>query len=129
MKPGSREQVLALYRALNEKQAQEISIIDISGVSTLADYFMIMHGKNTPHVDSLVDMAEQTMAKLGIPCRSYEGLRGGRWVLLDYSDVVVHIFSREERLWYDLERIWRDGKAVTAAELEAEEKNAPEPQQ
>ncbi len=108
-----KEQMEALYKALSEKQGQEITVIDVQEVSDLADYFIITHGNNVPHVDALVDAAEETMGKLGVPCRSREGLRGGRWVLLDYSDVVVNIFSREDRMWYDLERIWRDGKRVT----------------
>ncbi len=120
MEYSPKEQMEALYRILSEKQGQDITVIDIGDISTLADYFIITHGNNTPHVDSLVDAAEETMNKLGIPCRSREGLRGGRWVLLDYGDVVVNVFSREDRLWYDLERIWRDGKLVNP-EAPAEE--------
>ncbi|MBP5154571.1 MAG: ribosome silencing factor [Lachnospiraceae bacterium] len=126
MKATAKEQVKALYKALNEKQAQEIRVIDISKVSTLADYFVITNGRNTPHVDSLVQVTEETMQKMGVPCRNEEGLRGGRWVLLDYADVVVHIFSREDRLWYDLEKIWRDGEAVPVSELEDAPAAAPE---
>ena len=116
-----KEQMERLYESLSQKQGQDITVIDIREVSDLADYFLITHGNNTPHVDALVDAAEETMDKLGIPCRSREGLRGGRWVLLDYGDVVVNVFSKEDRMWYDLERIWRDGKAVTIADLESEE--------
>ncbi len=112
MKLSPKEQMETLYQALAEKQGQEISVIDIRKVSDLADYFLITHGNNTPHVDALVDAAEEVMARAGIPCRSREGLRGGRWVLLDYGDVVVNIFSKEDRMWYDLERIWRDGELV-----------------
>ena len=107
-----KEQMEKLYQVLSDKQGQEITVIDIREVSHLADYFIITHGNNTPHVDSLVDAAEEAMARLGIACRSREGLRGGRWVLLDYGDVVVNVFSKEDRMWYDLERIWRDGKLV-----------------
>ena len=113
MKPTPEEQMKAIYNALAEKQGQEITVIDIHDVSTLADYFVITHGKNTPHVDTLVDAVQEAMGKLDVPCRSLEGLHGGSWVLLDYSDVVVNVFSREERTWYDLERIWRDGKVIS----------------
>ncbi len=116
-----KEQMERLYESLSQKQGQDITVIDIREVSDLADYFLITHGNNTPHVDALVDAAEETMDKLGIPCRSREGLRGGRWVLLDYGDVVVNVFSKEDRMWYDLERIWRDGKRVTP-KAEGEEK-------
>ena len=108
----SEEQMKALRKALEEKQGQDITVIDIREISDLADYFIITHGNNTPHVDALVDAAEEAMNKLGVDCRSREGLRGGRWVLLDYNDVIVNIFSKEDRMWYDLERIWRDGKLV-----------------
>lgn len=114
-----QEQMEMLYKALSEKQGQEITVIDIREVSHLADYFLITHGNNTPHVDALVDAAEEVMNRLHIPCKSREGLRAGRWVLLDYGDVVVNIFSKEDRMWYDLERIWRDGKLVNPGAGEA----------
>ncbi len=107
-----KEQMEKLYQVLSDKQGQDVTVIDIGGISDLADYFLITHGNNTPHVDALVDAAEECMDKMGVPCRSREGLRGGRWVLLDYGDVVVNVFSKEDRSWYDLERLWRDGKRV-----------------
>ena len=106
------ELMKAVYNALTEKQGRDITVIDIHEISTLADYFIITHGNNTPHVESLVDCVQETMDKAGAVCKSVEGLRGGRWVLLDYGDIVVHIFDRENRLFYDLERIWRDGKVM-----------------
>ncbi|MBQ5953716.1 MAG: ribosome silencing factor [Lachnospiraceae bacterium] len=106
------EQMKAVYKALSEKQGRDITVIDISDISTLADYFIITHGNNTPHVESLVECAQEALDKAGAVCKSVEGLRGGRWVLLDYGDIVVNVFSKEDRLWYDLERIWRDGKIV-----------------
>ena len=106
------ELMKAVYDALAEKQGRDITVIDIHEISTLADYFIITHGNNTPHVESLVECVQETMDKAGVPCRSVEGLRGGRWVLLDYGDIVVNVFSKEDRMWYDLERIWRDGKLV-----------------
>lgn len=115
-----KEQMERIYAALSEKQGQDISVIDIRRVSDLADYFLITHGNNTPHVDALVDAVEETMGKLGVPCRSREGLRGGRWVLLDYGDVVVNVFSKEDRMWYDLERIWRDGTRVNPGQKDAD---------
>ena len=115
------EQMKAVYHALTEKQGKDITVIDISEISTLADYFITTHGNNTPHVESLVDCVQEAMDKAGAVCRSQEGLRGGRWVLLDYGDIVVNVFSKEDRLWYDLERIWRDGKLV---DMSAEEEKA-----
>ena len=72
-----KEQMEQLYKVLSEKQGQDVTVIDIGGISDLADYFLITHGNNAPHVDALVDAAEECMAKLGVPCRSREGLRGG----------------------------------------------------
>ena len=117
------ELMKAVYDALAEKQGRDITVIDIHEISTLADYFIITHGGNTPHVESLVECVQETMDKAGVPCRSVEGLRGGRWVLLDYGDLVVNVFSKEDRMWYDLERIWRDGKLVN---MNAQEEKAPE---
>ena len=117
------ELMKAVYDALAEKQGKDITVIDIHEISTLADYFIITHGGNTPHVESLVDCVQETMDKAGAVCRSVEGLRGGRWVLLDYGDIVVNVFSKEDRMWYDLERIWRDGKLVN---MNAQEEKAPE---
>ena len=113
------ELVKAVYNALAEKQGRDITLIDIHEISTLADYFIITHGNNTPHVESLVECVQETMDKAGVSCRSLEGMRGGRWVLLDYGDIVVNVFSKEDRMFYDLERIWRDGKLVN---MNAEEK-------
>ena len=113
---NTEEQMKSIYRALSEKQGQEITVIDIRGISSLGDYFIITHGNNTPHVDSLVDAVQETAAKIGLTCRSLEGQRGGKWVLLDYSDIIVNVFSKEDRVWYNLERIWRDGKLVNVSE-------------
>ena len=112
MKMDPETMMKNVHKALSDKQGQDITVIDIRGISTLADYFIITNGRNTPHVDALVDAVQEEMAKAEVECRSAEGLHGGRWVLLDYGDIVVNVFSREDRLWYDLERIWRDGKIV-----------------
>ena len=119
------ELMQAVYNALSEKQGRDITVIDIHEISTLADYFIITHGNNTPHVESLVECVQETMDKAGASCRSVEGMRGGRWVLLDYGDIVVNVFSKEDRMFYDLERIWRDGRVVemsAPAKAEASEK-------
>ena len=121
------ELMKAVYNALTEKQGRDITVIDIHEISTLADSFIITHGNNTQHVESLVDCVQETMDRAGVASRSLEGLRGGRWVLLDYGDIVINVFSKEDRMWYDLERIWRDGKLVNMnAPEKAEEPAAPE---
>lgn len=103
--------------ALSEKKAEDIRIIDISEISVLADYFIIANGTNPNQIQAMVDAVEEAMAKAGQSARQIEGNRQSSWVLMDYGDIIVHIFSREDRLFYDLERIWRDGKALEVEEL------------
>lgn len=105
------------YDALNEKKGEDIKIIEIGKLSTVADYFIIANGSNAPHVESLVDNVEEELLKEHIHAERIEGVRSSGWILMDYSDVVVHVFSKEDRLFYDLERIWRDGKEVDVETL------------
>ena len=106
----SKEMVKIAYEALSDKKGQDIKIIDIQLVSVLADYFIIADGSNVPPVQAMADNVEEMLAKVGCECRPIEGYQSGNWILMDYKDVIVHIFCREDRLFYDLERIWRDGK-------------------
>ena len=105
------------YDALNEKKGEDIKIIEIGKLSTVADYFIIANGSNAPHVESLVDNVEEELLKEHIHAERIEGVRSSGWILMDYSDVVIHVFSKEDRLFYDLERIWRDGKEVDVETL------------
>ena len=89
-----------------EKKGQDIIALEIGKVSLIADYFLIMSGSNQRHVQSLADFILEEFKKEGIFPRNQEGYREGRWVLLDFSDVVVHIFQDEERKFYNLERLW-----------------------
>ena len=99
-------------RALEDKKAEEIKTIDISEVSVIADYFIIANGTNRCQIQALSDHVEETLGKAGVPLRQIEGYQNANWVLLDFHDVIIHIFDKENRLFYDLERIWRDGKPV-----------------
>ena len=105
------------YEALNDKKGEDIKIIEIGKLSTVADYFIIANGSNAPHVESLVDNVEEELLKEDIHAERIEGVRSSGWILMDYSDVVVHVFAKEDRLFYDLERIWRDGKEVDVDSL------------
>ena len=100
------------YDALNDKKGEDIKIIEIGKLSTVADYFIIANGSNAPHVESLVDNVEEELLKEKIHAERIEGVKSSGWILMDYNDVVIHVFSKEDRLFYDLERIWRDGKVV-----------------
>ena len=88
----------------------------------IADYFVLASASNINQVQALVDNVEEVLYKAGYSCRQKGGNRSSTWILLDYGDMIVHVFSKEDRLFYDLERIWRDGKLLeSVAELEAEE--------
>ena len=100
--------------ALEDKKAEDIRVIDISQVSVIADYFIIANGTNKSQIQTLSDAVEEKLGKAGYFMKQKEGFRNANWVLLDFGDIIVHIFDKENRLFYDLERIWRDGKVVDA---------------
>ena len=108
--------IKVVYNALDEKKGIDIKVIDISEVSVMADYFIIASGSNKNQVQALADSVEEEMLKLNIHCRQVEGYPSGNWILMDYGDFIVHVFNQDDRLFYDLERIWKDGKYV---EIEA----------
>ncbi len=103
--------------ALEEKKAADIRVIDISEVSVLADYFIIANGTNRAQIQALSDEVSEKMEKAGAVLKQVEGYDNASWILLDFGDVIVHIFGQEDRLLYDLERIWRDGKQVDPEQL------------
>ena len=115
----SKKMALAAIDALEDKKAEDIQIIDIGEVSPLADYFIIANGTNRNQVQALADNVEELLGRLGYERRPIEGYDSANWILLDYKDVIIHIFDKENRSFYDLERIWRDGKVVTEEDLKA----------
>ena len=98
--------------ALEDKKAEDISLIDISEVSVLADYFLIASGNNRNQVQAMADNVEEQLGRAGYTLKNVEGYQTGNWILMDYGDMIVHVFDRQNRLFYDLERIWRDGKQL-----------------
>ena len=113
----SKEMVKLAVEALEEKKGEDVKIIDIEGVSVIADYFVLASASNVNQTQALVDNVEEELHKAGYSLKQREGYSNGNWVLLDFGDVIVHIFDRENRLFYDLERIWRDGKEIAFDEL------------
>ena len=103
--------------ALEDKKAEDITVIDITGVSSIADYFIIADGNNKNQVQAMVDNVQEELFKAGYEMKQMEGYREGNWILLDFGDIIIHIFDKENRLFYDLERIWKDGKEVSIEEL------------
>ena len=113
----SLEMVKLAKTALEDKKAGDIKVIDISGVSVLADYFIIADGSNVNQVQAMVDNVDEVLGRAGYECKQMEGYGTGGWILMDYGNIIVHAFCREDRLFYDLERIWRDGKVLDESEL------------
>ncbi len=103
--------------ALEEKKAEDIRAIDISRVSVIADYFIIANGTNTSQIQAMADEVEEQLYKAGYPLKQKEGYHNANWVLMDFGDIIVHIFDKENRLFYDLERIWKDGSMVEPKSL------------
>lgn len=115
---SSKIMVKLAYEALDEKKGEDIQIIEIKDISIIADYFIIANGNNASQVDALVQSVNYKLGKEGYLPKRIEGVRSASWILMDYGDVVVHVFSKEDRLFYNLERIWRDGKSVSREELD-----------
>lgn len=112
MNNNSMSMAKLVIDALEDKKAEDIKIIDISEVSVLADYFIIAGGNNSSQIQALCNNVEEKLGRAGHPCRQIEGYDTANWILMDFGDVIVHIFDKENRLLYDLERIWRDGKMI-----------------
>lgn len=114
----SKEMAKLACQALSEKKAEDIQVIDISGISVLADYFVIANGSNQNQLEAMRDTVEEILYKADVPVKQIEGNRTSSWILMDFGDIIVHVFSKEDRLFYDLERIWGDGKFIDLSELE-----------
>ena len=117
----SKEMTKLAIAALEDKKANDVRVIDIAGVSVIADYFVIASGSNTNQVQAMADSVREALGRAGHEPRQVEGYGSAYWILMDYNDIIVHIFSDESRTFYDLERIWRDGKEVSVGEFETEE--------
>jgi len=101
-----------ICKALAAKQAFDIVIVDVKGISDIADYFVIASGKSYPQVKAIFENLEFEMEKDGVFARRKEGVSEGRWIAVDYFDVIVHIFHDETRKFYQLEKLWMNGSNV-----------------
>lgn len=115
-----KEMTRLAIKALDEKKGLDIKVIDIHEVSVLADYFIIASGSNQNQVQAMVDNVEELLGKAGYEPKQIEGTKNSSWILMDYGDLIIHIFDEENRLFYDLERIWRDGKVMDTDEFFSE---------
>jgi ribosome-associated protein len=117
----AKEMARLAVKALEEKKAEDVKILDIEKISTLADYFIIASGTNRNQVQAMADSVEEALGKAGYLPRHIEGYQTANWILMDYGDIVLHLFDEENRLFYDLERIWRDGASVSRESFLEEE--------
>ena len=108
----SYESAMLLANTLDGKKGEEIKVLKTEGLTTLADYFVICTATSTTQIKAMSDACEEAMEKNGEQVHHIEGHRGGTWILLDFSSVVVHIFNEEAREFYDLERLWSDAAPV-----------------
>lgn len=113
----SNELTKIAVAALEDRKAEDVTVIDIREISPVADYFVIANGTNQNQIQAMRDAVDEALYKAGVSVQQIEGNQNSTWILMDYNDIIVHIFSREDRLFYDLERIWRDGKRIDIADL------------
>jgi ribosome-associated protein len=109
---SGREVAIFAARAALEKKAEDLVILNVRGICSFADYFVIMSGRSTRHVQGLADAVDKALRDKKLKSTNTEGLQEGMWVLLDYDDVVVHIFYHETRSFYNLEGLWHDGRII-----------------
>lgn len=105
---------VAIAEVMNDKKAKDVVVLDLRGVCSVTDFFVIGTGTSSVHIGAIADGVMEALKDQGIAPRHTEGMKEGRWVLLDYGDVVVHIFAEREREFYALERLWRDALEVKA---------------
>ena len=115
-----KEMALLLAQAMDSKKGKDIRVLETDGVTTLADYLVLCSGSSAPQLKALADAGEKAMKDHGILPHHVEGHRGGTWILQDYGDVVVHVFDKEARAFYDLDRLWADAKTVDLSDVLAQ---------
>ena len=113
----SYETAIAAVKAIDGKKGLNIQVIRISDISVLADYMVIATGNSSTHVKALADEVEYRLDEAGVSVSHIEGYRSNSWILLDYVDVIVHVFSEEAREFYDLDRLWQDGESIDISEF------------
>ena len=111
------EQAKETAKILSDKKGVNVKVIEITDVSAIADYMVIATGNSSTHVKALADEVEEQLDTMGISVSHIEGYRSNSWILLDYVDIIVHVFSNEAREYYDLERLWEDGKDIDISNI------------
>lgn len=116
---NSLEGAKLAYAALEDKLATDIRVLDISKISTLSDFFVIASGSNSNQLKAMADEVDEKLYKAGFILKHTEGIQthNRSWILMDFGDIVVHIFHKDDREFYSLERIWGDARELTVEEL------------
>lgn len=112
-----QEKLKNIVKVLDTKKAENIEVLGIRDLTVLADYFVIANGTSTTHTKTLADEVEFQLSQAGVKPARTEGHNGSNWIIIDYSDIIVHIFYKETREFYQLERLWADGEHVDAEEF------------
>lgn len=105
-----QEKIKTIIKTLDNKQAENIQVIKVTDLTVITDYFVIANGNSSTHTKALADYVEEAMSKMGVEPKHTEGKND--WIVLDYADVIVHVFYKETREYYKLERLWSDGELV-----------------
>ena len=108
----AREFAEKICKVLSDHKAEDIVLMDVRGKTEVADYYVVAGGRSMTHTRALIEHVEEQIESLGVSAIRREGVREGRWAVIDYGDVLVHIFNDESRLFYHLESLWDDGKNV-----------------
>lgn len=114
---NSLELTKLAVQILDKKKADRLEVLKVSDVTILSDYFVIASASNTTHVKALADELEFELKQLGRQPARVEGYQSANWIVLDYSDVIVHVFYEDTRSYYNLEKLWADGERIDVAEL------------
>lgn len=117
--PDQKKQIYACYHALMDKKAEEVLVLDLRGISSVADFFVICHGGSQRQVQAISDNVEQAFRSGGVKDYRVEGRETGTWVLMDFHDIVVHVFYHTARAFYALENLWSDARTLEGREIQA----------
>lgn len=110
--------VKVAYKALDDKLAMDITVLEIAPISVIADYFVIASASNSNQLKAMADNVEEQLYKAGFPLNHSEGIQfNSNWILLDFGDIVVHLFNKDDREFYSIERIWGDAKVINEDDL------------
>ncbi len=117
MEITQNEKLKTIIKAMDSKLADDIQVIEIGDLTIVADYFVIANGDSTTQTKAIADEVDFQLGQKGIPPLRTEGYSGATWIVLDYGDIVVHVFNKETRNYYNLERLWSDGKSIDVEEF------------